>query len=86
MGAKGSSSMTTDYADEPAPFMTAEGWNEFERRLEMLHNKATPGQTTGIMREVQEWEKQNCVGVHQEQEYNEAMKAQELYEKLCNGD
>jgi hypothetical protein len=52
----------------------------------LLHNFATPGQASGIMREVQIWENNFTGSYLQEQEYNEIMKANELYMKLCEKD
>lgn len=63
-------------------FRTSEGWGEFRRRMARLHNRATPGQTEGIIKEVQQWENERLVGLEQEEEYHDIMRAQEIFERL----
>ncbi len=77
MGAKGSSSH--GYA---GLFQTREGEEEYFRRMNLLHGRATPGQRDGIVGEVREWEKKYTIGLQQTREYDDIMLAQEIFEQL----
>lgn len=84
MGSKGSAT----FLDEPIgantgnPFRSKEGWDEYARRMRLLHGMATTGQREGIMREVQAWEARQLVGLEQLEEYHDIMRAQEIFEQL----
>ena len=82
MGAKGSSSMESI----GSTFRTKEGGDEFNRRIQLLHGMATRGQAEALVVAVREWEDQQIVGLDQENEYHEIMRANELYAKLIAGD
>ena len=86
MGAKGSSSMTSIGDNITNPFRTKAGWDEFNRRIQLLHGFATRGQAEALVVAVREWEDQQIAGLDQENEYHEIMRANELYAKLIAGD
>lgn len=86
MGAKGSSSMGESQGVPDHTFRTKEGWDEFKLRMGLLHNMATRGQAEALIVAIREWEDQQIVGLDQENEYHEIMKANEIYAKLIAGD
>src|SRR5258707_6910037 len=86
MGAKGSSSMGSIGDNTANPFRTKEGWDEFNRRIQLLHGMATIGQAEALVVAVREWEDGQIIGMDQENEYHEIIKANELYAKLIAED
>jgi hypothetical protein len=78
MGSKGSSSY--GYA---GLFNTCWGEEEYFRRMNGLHDKATPGQRQGIIDEIRVLE-HGIIMLGLDNEYDQAMDDIELYEKLIN--
>jgi len=83
MGSKGSSSAVST-SNAQSLFQTVEGWREYCRRVELLHNMPTDGQRQAIINEIHQQENGHLSGLINAQEYQDIMKANELYEKLIN--